>query len=449
LLRQPGELVTRKELKEKLWPADSFGDFEHGLNAAVNRVREALGDSSDNPRFVETLPRRGYRFLAPVNDIVEANDLSGAATRLDGAVSTSQLLGSFHSHAVLPFANATTTVAGSVPVAGHEARAGQRSKPWKIVFPAAVLLAAALVAGVLYHRSHRAKPLTDKDTIVLADFTNSTGDMVFDDTLKQALSLALNQSPFLNVLSDDRVATTLQLMTRPANTALTPAVARELCLRAGSKAYIACSIASLGSEYVLGLKAVNCQNGDLLAQQQVTAAAKEKVLDALGEASSRLRGQLGESMARVAQGSNVPLVEATTSSLEALKAYSLGRKALREKGHDGASSYFQRAIQLDPNFAMGYWAVGNSYLHRGELLRASKYYVRAFELRAHASDREKLHIAADYYLHVTGEVEKAAQVFQEEIESYPRTGAAYAGLGNVYTELGQHAWCQKHLEARR
>jgi DNA-binding winged helix-turn-helix (wHTH) protein/tetratricopeptide (TPR) repeat protein len=435
LLECHGEVVTREELQKRLWP-DTFVDADHNLNTSINKIREALGDSAESPRFVETLPRRGYRFIVPVNEIVEANDLSSAATRLGRAVSTSQLLGSFHSPAVSPFANATTTVAGQVPVAGHEAGAGQRSKPWKMVVPAAVLL-AALVAGVLYHRSHRAKPLTDKDTIVLADFTNTTSDMVFDDTLKQALSIALNQSPFLSVLSEDRVATTLQLMTRPANTAITPAVARELCLRAGSKAYIAGSIANLGNEYVLGLKAVNCQNGDLLAQQQVTAAVKERVLDALSEASSELRGQLGESMAKVARGSNVPLVEATTSSLEALKAYSLGRKALREKGLDGASPYFQRAIQLDPNFSMGYWAVGNSYWHRGELRRANKYYARAFGLRAHASDREKLHIAADYYLHVTGELQKAAQMFQEEIESYPRSGAAYVGLGNMYTELGQ------------
>ena len=179
----------------------------------------------------------------------------------------------------------------------------------------------------------RIKPsaLTDKDTIVLADFANSTGDAVFDDTLKTALSVSLRQSPFLNVLSDSKVAETLQLMTRPPSTKLTPEVARELCQRAGSKAYIAGSIGSLGSEYVLGLKAVNCQSGDTLAQEQVTAASKEKVLDALGEAASKLRGELGESLATV-QKFDVPLEQATTSSLEALKAYSLGAKADHEKG---------------------------------------------------------------------------------------------------------------------
>src|SRR5205814_8002982 len=189
--------------------------------------------------------------------------------------------------------------------------------------------------GGLYYRSHRAKPLTEKDTLVLADFANSASDPVFDDTLKQALSVALNQSPFLNVLSDNKVAATLQMMSRPTGTKLTPDVARELCQRAGSKAYIAGSIGNLGSQYVLGLKAVNCRTGDLLAQEQVTAAAKEKVLDALGDAASKLRGEMGESLATV-QKFDVSLAEATTSSLEALKAYSLGEKGDREKGSAAA-----------------------------------------------------------------------------------------------------------------
>ena len=186
-------------------------------------------------------------------------------------------------------------------------------------------------SGGLYYRSHQQrKHLTEKDTIVLADFANSTGDAIFDDTLKTALNVSLRQSPFLNVLSDSEVAKTLQQMTRPAGTKLTPEVARELCQRAGSKAYIAGAIGSLGSKYVLELKAVNCQNGDTLAEEQVTAASKEKVLDALGEAASKLRGELGESLATV-QKFDVPLAQATTSSLEALKAYSLGLKAFRRE----------------------------------------------------------------------------------------------------------------------
>jgi len=327
-----------------------------------------------------------------------------------------------------------SSAASSGAVAVAEAPAARVWKLWKIAVP---VLVALLVAGGLYYRSHRSKPLTDKDTIVPADFANSTGDAVFDDTLKTALNLSLRQSPFLNMLSDSAVEKTLQEMTRPASTKLTPEVAREVCQRAQSKAYIVGSIATLGSEYVLGLKAVNCQSGDTLAQEQVTAASKEKVLDALGEAASKLRGELGESLATV-QKFDVPLSEATTSSLEALKAYTLGEKAHREKGTAAGLPYHQRAIELDPNFAMGYEEVGSDYSTLGEVGRGIEYFTKAFQLREHASEREKLHITADYYSNVTGELDKAAQTYQEEIQAYPREYRAHLDLGNQYASLGQY-----------
>jgi tetratricopeptide (TPR) repeat protein/class 3 adenylate cyclase len=300
----------------------------------------------------------------------------------------------------------------------------------------AVVLAIASVGVWLFH-THKTHALAPTDTIVLADFANSTGDPIFDDTLKTALSISLRQSPFLNVLSDSEVAKTLQLMTRPTSTKLTPEVARELCQRAGSKAYLAGTIGSLGREYVLGLKAVNCRNGDTLAEEQATAASKEKVLDTLGQAATKLRGELGESLASV-QKLGVPLEQATTSSLEALQAYSLGVKASNEKGPAAAMPYLQRAIELDPNFALGNLAVGNGYHNLGELERASEYYTKAFQLREHASEREKLSIAANYYLYVTGELDKAAQTYQEWIESYPRDFPAYNNLGLVYSDQGQY-----------
>ena len=319
--------------------------------------------------------------------------------------------------------------AAEVPVAKKQNR-------WKIVVPAAIVV-VALVVGGLYYRSHRPKPLTDKDTVVISDFSNSTGDPVFDDTLKTALTVSLRQSPFLNVLGEDKVAATLRLMARPTNTALTSDVSREICQRAGSKAYIAGSIASLGSEYVLGLKAVNCQSGDTLAQEQVTASAKEKVLDALGEAASKLRGELGESLATV-QKFDVPLEQATTSSLEALHAYSLGWMAQNRQGAAAALPYHQRAIELDPNFAMGYWAVGLDYASLGELGRASEYYTKAFYLREHASEREKLSITAEYYRDVTGDLDKASQTLQEEIQSYPRDPYPYDRLGVMFGLQGRY-----------
>jgi len=314
-------------------------------------------------------------------------------------------------------------------------RSTASSARWLVIASAAVVVVA--LAAVAYFYLHRAPALTEKDTIVLSDFTNTTGDAVFDDTLKTALNESLRQSPFLNVLSDSDVAKTLQLMTRPSSTKLTPEVTRELCQRAGSKAYIAGAIGSLGSEYVLGLKAVNCQNGATLAKEQVTAASKEKVLDALGESATKMREKLGESLATV-QRFDVPLEQATTSSLEALKAYSLGLKATSEKGFAAALPYNQRAIELDPNFAVGYDEVGADYASLGEVTRASEYLTKAFQLREHASEVEKLDITADYYSKVTGELDKAAQTFQEEIASYPRKPGVYGSLGIVYASQGEY-----------
>jgi serine/threonine protein kinase/tetratricopeptide (TPR) repeat protein len=325
---------------------------------------------------------------------------------------------------------------GSVPALQRSGAHSAKRNLWKILV-ALVAVIIAVIMGGFYYRSHGAKPLTDKDTIVLADFDNKTGDVVFDDTLKTALSVSLSQSPFLNVLSDNKVAATLKLMTRPSDTRLTPDVVRELCQRAASKAYIAGSIASLGSQYVLGLKAVNCQSGDPMAEQQVTTASKEKVLDALGEAASKLRGELGESLASV-QKLDAPLEQATTTSLEALQAYSLGEKAYREKNVAAALPYHQRAIQLDPRFALGYNAVGSDYLSLGEQGRASEYFSKGFDLKERASERESLNITAGYYSYVTGELEKGEQACQEWVAIYPRDYRAHLDLGNAYLFQGQY-----------
>ena len=309
------------------------------------------------------------------------------------------------------------------------------TRAWRYIV--AALLCAILLASGVYHRWRRGQPLTEKDTIVLADFANSTSDPIFDDTLKTALTVSLRQSPFLNVLSDSQVAKTLKLMTLPASSKLTPEVARNLCLRAQSKAYIGGAIGSLGSAYVLALKAVNCQSGDTLAVEQITVASKGQVVNALGKAASKVRGELGESLASVKKF-DVPLAEATTSSLEALKAYSLGKNALREKGPGAALPYHQHAIEIDPNFAIAYRALGGDYNSNGQPGRASEYFTKAFQLREHASEREKLDITADYYSNVTGEVDKAIQTYQEEIASYPRTVGAYTELGGVLVLLGQY-----------
>jgi serine/threonine protein kinase/Tfp pilus assembly protein PilF len=316
-----------------------------------------------------------------------------------------------------------------------ERRAGRKRSRLALWIPTAgVILSAAAVAAYLYWKP---RPLTGQDQIVLADFSNSTGDPVFDDSLKTALNVSLRQSPFLNVLPESQVAKTLTQMTRPATAKLTPELALEVCQRSGSRAYISGAIGSMGNEYVLGLKAVNCRNSDTLAQQQLTAESKEKVLNALGEAASKLRRELGESLATV-QRLGVPLAQATTSSLEALKAYSLGRKAMGEKGPAAALVYNQRAIEIDPNFAMAYAAIGGDYASLGEMARAAEYYTKAFQLREHASERERLSISADYYSNVTGELLKGTQVYQEEIDYYPREASSYMGLGLAYATQGQY-----------
>ena len=429
MVENRGRLLGKDELLKAVWP-DSFVE-ESNLAQHVFILRKALRDGEEGFQYIETVPRHGYRFIA------EVRELDGVApdTNVSPGPKPGQLPSERTESGYSEAASSATAAVAEVPQVRHgNARHG---KVWKIAVPVLLILVALLVAGALYYRSHQSQRLTGKDTIVLADFANSTGDAVFDDTLKTALNVSLRQSPFLNVLPDSEVAKTLQQMTRPASTKLTPEIARELCQRVGSKAFIAGSVSSLGSEYVLGLKAVNCQNGDMLAQEQVTAASKEKVLDTLGEAASKLRGELGESLATV-QKFDVPLAEATTSSLEALKAYSLGRKAFNEKGPAAALPYNQRAIELDPNFALGYWIVGADYLDLGEPGRGGEYLIRAFHLREHASEREKFEITAAYYRNVTGEVDKAAQIYQEEIESYPRASGAYGGLGNELADQGQY-----------
>ena len=327
------------------------------------------------------------------------------------------------------------TESGKSATTVAEAPAVRLGKLWKITVP--VLLVALLAAGGLYYQSHQSKRLTDKDTIVLADFANSTGDAVFDDTLKTALNVSLRQSPFLNVLSDSEVAKTLQQMTRPVGTKLTPDVARELCQRAGSKAYLAGSIGSLGSEYVLGLKVLNCQSGDMLAEEQVTAASKEKMLDALGEATSKLRGELGESLATV-QKFDSPLEEATTSSLEALKAYSMGVRTHREKGDAAALPFFQHATELDPNFAMAYRSLSAVYSGLGESEQAVRCATKAYELRSRLTERERLSIESNYYLIGSGELVKAEQVYELYVKTYPRDMGAHANLGFTRWSLGSY-----------
>lgn len=327
--------------------------------------------------------------------------------------------------------------ASNVTGAGASTTVKQQPRShWKIIAPVTLLL-AAVIAGGMFWRSHRAPILTEQDTVVLADFNNTTGDPVFDDTLKQAISAQLGQSPFLNILSDARVRATLRLMEKPPNTNLTPEIARDLCQRAGGKAYIAGSIASLGHQYVIGLNAINCKSGDFLAQEQITAGNKEQVLGALDAVATTLRKRLGESLSTV-EKFDAPLDQATTPSLEALKALSVGRKILQEKGPEAAIPSFNRAVELDPNFAAAYSALGISYYNLREPGLASKNLQKAYDLRDKVSEREKFRISGNYYLLVTGELEKAIQTYETWAQTYPRNNEPLGNLGVDYTYLGQY-----------
>jgi len=313
---------------------------------------------------------------------------------------------------------------------------------WKILVPAAVVVLAALIGGGLYWRSRSAAPaanptpLTDKDTVVLADFDNRTGDTVFDDALKQALAVQLGQSPFLNILSDRKVEETLRLMGRTSNERVTRDIARELCIRTGSKALLLGSISSLGAQYVIGLDAVGCSSGDTLAKEQEEAASKQEVLKALGKAASSLRVKLGESLATI-QKFDVP-VEATTPSLEALKAFSMGITTFRSKGNAEAIPFYKRAIELDPNFAVAYASLGLVYGNLGQASLATENIKKAYALRDRVSEREKYRISALYYDTVTGELEQATQVYELWAKSYPQDAVPPNNLGNIYGQLGQY-----------
>jgi tetratricopeptide (TPR) repeat protein len=314
-------------------------------------------------------------------------------------------------------------------------RSKARSKKLALGMVAAGAIATLAIGGFLYPR--HAHALTDKDTIVIADFTNTTGDTVFDDTLKQALAVVLGQSPFLNILSEDKARQTLRQMTRSPGERLTQDLAREVCQRAGSKAYLAGSIAALGTQYVIGLEALNCSSGDVLAREQMTATGKEQVLPMLGQAAAKLRGEVGESLNSV-QKFDVPLEQATTNSLEALKNLALGTKTQGERGAAEAIPFYKRAIELDPNFAVAYASLGGSYHNLGEPSLAAENTRKAYELRERVTERERFYITSRYYEYVIGDLEKARQSYELWAQTYPRDVVPAGNLNVICDYLGQY-----------
>jgi len=311
-----------------------------------------------------------------------------------------------------------------------------RRSTWKTGILAGIALAVISAAAlVFFHVRPQPAKLTNTDTVVLADFTNTTGDAVFDGTLRQGLAVQLEQTPYLSLISDARIGQTLRLMGQPSDARLTPETALEVCRRTQGAAVIDGSIAKLGDDYVLGLKAVNCQNSDTLAEEQVSANGKEQVLGAVGKAAAQLREKLGES-ARSLQAFDTPLEQATTPSLEALQAYSLGRKMFYEKGSAAALPFLRRAVELDPNFAMAYRSLAAMYQNLNEQNLMAANASKAYELRDKVSERERFFIEATYYWMATGDLEKALPVYALWQQTYPRDYSLYVHLGFIYEMLG-------------
>jgi DNA-binding winged helix-turn-helix (wHTH) protein len=392
LVENRGRLVEKRELLDTVWKDASV--TENVLTHAIAQLRKGLADDAKEPRYIETVHTRGYRFIADVDAEVPAT------TR--------------------PEVTANLSVRGQVGML------------WKVIVPAALVVATLAAAGYFYF--HRGPKLTDKDTIVLADFTNATRDPVFDGTLRQALSVQLEQSPFLSLISDERIQQTLRLMGQPLDARLTPDIARQLCQRTESAVVVDGSIANLGTQYVVGLKAVRCGSGDSLAEEQVTADGKEQVMKALSEAATTLRTKLGESLITVEKFST-PVAQVTTPSLEALQAYGLGRSRIYNGEYSEAVPFLQRAIQLDPNFAMAYALLGLAVRNPEERLKNMR---KAYELREGVSERERFGIEAQYQRLDTGNLDKERQVYELWMQVYPRDETPHGNLSAIYSSLGQH-----------
>lgn len=396
LIRHNKQVVTKDDLMKTIWP-DTFVE-EANLSRNIFLLRKALGESPQDHQYIVTVPGRGYRFAEDVQ-LVPDTELNVVAA----------------SHS-------------KVEVQVEETRA------WGWIVATAVLL-VVVAAGTWKLFVHRAPVLTEKDTVVLADFTNSTGDPVFDGTLRQGLAVQLEQSPFLSLISDDRIQQTLRLMDKPADSRLTPEIAQEICERTGSAAALEGSIARLGTQYVLGLKAINCRNGETIDEEQVQAARKEDVLNTLTMIASNFRSRVGESLSAIREH-DTPLEQATTSSLDALQNYTVGLSIMGQGHFRAAIPLFERAITIDQNFAMAYYLRGIAYEQAGDMERSAEDAKRAFSLIDRVSETERTDITA-YYYRFTGELDKEIDAWQLSARNYPRNWGPHNQLSLTYIDIGQ------------
>jgi DNA-binding winged helix-turn-helix (wHTH) protein/tetratricopeptide (TPR) repeat protein len=427
LLERPTQVVTRDEIRRKLWSGDVFVDFEHGVNSAVARLRDALGDSADSPRYIETLPRRGYRFIAPVDvTVVESpkktngHDNGSASSNVEESASL----------ALLPLAPdiRSTQPLPTSPVA--------RRRPFRLWAAALIIFLAMVLFGV-HLASRPPHRLRQTDSVVLADFVNSTSDPVFDSTLRQALAVKLGESPFLSIVAEQRMRDTLRFMGRSPDQRITSITGREICQRLGSKATLSGQISQIADHYFIQLEATNCATGDPIAQAGAEAASKAATLKALDTATAEIRGKLGESLGSI-QKYDAPIEQATTTSLEALKAYSLAQVQRNRGDEQAAIPLLQRAIELDPNFAMAYAVLGQVYANTGQNDLAAEDTRKAFLNGNKVGDQEKFYISTHYYDNVTHEFDKSIQTYELWQETYPRDVIPRINLNEFYGRRGEY-----------
>jgi eukaryotic-like serine/threonine-protein kinase len=413
LVQRPAEIVTREELRAEIWSADTFVDFDNSLNTSINKLRDVLGDTSSSPRFIETVPRRGYRFIAPVTS--------------NGAQEAPAPAPSPPPPALPP---ALQDPADSPPAAKRTRRVNR-------IRALALFLLVAAAAGLFWYR-HRSDSPLQKGTIVLGGFVNRTGDSVFDGTLKQGLSVQLEQSPQLRVLPEEQLHDTLRMMGRADTVELTPDVTREVCERADAAVALNGSISLIGSRYDLILRAVDCSSGALLSSAEAQSPDKNRVLDAVSKLASDMRRKLGESLSSLRQY-NTPLVSATTPSMAALQCYTQGvQSEAKDFDYKASLSWFQKATELDPHFAMAYWAIGDAYGAIGESNTSKLYIQKAFELSEPVSQREKWLIEGGYYYYVVGDLTAARRSFELMAKVYPDSQYAHNSVADMAETLGEY-----------
>ena len=404
LLEHSGDVVTREELRQKLWPADTFVDFDTGLNSAIKKLRDVLGDSAEEPRYIETLPRRGYRFIGDIKN----GDLA-APNALEQKLA---------------------------PVLPAEATPEVRNNRRAVV--AAAVAAVLIVAGLATWRVLFARPvLTETDVILLASFVNKTDDPIFDNSLDKALEVKLTESPFLSLFPEANVRETMRMMRHDPNGRVTKELGIEICKRQGLKAVVVPEIAAVGSKYVITLEAFDVRNQKPVARRQEEAESKDKVIAALGRAGSQLRRRLGESLTSL-EKYNTLLDLATTGSLDALQAYRAGQTLYRSGKRREAIPFFESAVELDPQFCSAYGALGSAYYSVGDEEASRKNFAKAFELKdSRLTQEENFQTTALYHSAMTGNLEKATTVLVLYKQAYPRSVYAYNLSGIVYGQLGR------------